>query len=52
VVEAAGYSFADLPEPQLDPDLVPGALRGLETGHQIDEIWPDSQAVAEDESTV
>ncbi len=52
VVEAAGYSVANLPEPQIDPDLVPGALRGLRQEHPVDDMWPDSHAVAEDESTV
>jgi UDP-N-acetylglucosamine 2-epimerase (non-hydrolysing) len=51
VVEAAGYSFTDLPQPKLDPEKLPGDRRGLREERPMDEIWPDSQEiVAEAES--
>jgi UDP-N-acetylglucosamine 2-epimerase (non-hydrolysing) len=46
VVEAAGYSFEDLPQPKLDPDKLPGSARGLQEARPMDEIWPDSQVIA------
>jgi UDP-N-acetylglucosamine 2-epimerase (non-hydrolysing) len=49
VVEAAGYSFSNLVETDLDPEHVPAALRGLKADRPEDEIWPDSREVAEAE---
>jgi UDP-N-acetylglucosamine 2-epimerase (non-hydrolysing) len=46
VVEAAGYSFEDLPQPRLDPGKLPGHSRGLREERPMDEIWPDSQEIA------
>ncbi len=47
VIEAAGYSFANLVSAELDPNHVPSALRGLKPDRPADEIWPDSHEVAE-----
>jgi UDP-N-acetylglucosamine 2-epimerase (non-hydrolysing) len=50
VVEAAGYSFEDLPQPRLDPEKLPGATRGHHKLRPVDEIWPDSQEIANESS--
>lgn len=46
VVEAAGYSFEDLPQPRLDPEKLPDGARGFREPRPTDEIWPDSREVA------
>ena len=51
VIDAAGYSFPDLVGTELDPEHVPAPLRGIKPERPADEIWPDSNEVADTEAS-
>ncbi len=51
VIAAAGYALPDFVAPELDPEHVPGALRGLKPERPVDGIWPDSHEVVESEAS-
>jgi len=49
VVKAAGFSIPASGEGGLDPETLPGSVRGPLPDRHADEVWPDSSEIAESE---